>query len=188
MMERPDRDEWLMRLVTVISTRGTCNRAQVGALVAREGRIISTGYVGAPAGLPHCSDAGDAIGPDGGCTRTVHAEANAIAFAARYGTSTEGSELYCTHSPCINCAKLIINSGIRRFVFEHQYRDASGLALLQIAGLDVIKLPAGVELESAPVVDPDEDYTPLGRTRKQVLDMTPHEVLEWVKAGGYEVE
>lgn len=147
MIERPTRDEWLMRLVTVVSTRGTCNRAQVGALVVRGGRVISEGYVGAPAGLPHCLDVGDEIGLDGGCTRTVHAEANAIAFAARYGTGTEGSELYCTHSPCLNCAKLIINAGIRKLVFEHSYRDSSGLALLEAAGVDVVRLPAWTDFK-----------------------------------------
>jgi dCMP deaminase len=136
--ERPDRDEWLMRLTTIVSTRGTCTRAMVGAILARDGRIISTGYVGAPAGLDHCLDAGCQVGPDGGCTRTVHAEANAIAVASRYGTRTDGAELYCTHAPCNHCAKLIINAGVSRLVYEHPYRDRSGLALLAQAGLQVV--------------------------------------------------
>jgi dCMP deaminase len=143
LIDRPSRTEWLMRLATIISTRGTCNRAQVGAIIVREGRTISTGYVGAPSGLPHCVAAGDEIGPDGGCTRTVHAEANAIAFAARFGTSTEDAELYCTHSPCVNCAKLIINAGIRRVVYEHEYRDQSGLALLEAAGVGYCQYVVG---------------------------------------------
>lgn len=135
MQSRPDRDEWLMRLAVVVSTRGTCTRAQVGAVISREGRIIATGYVGAPAGLPHCTEEGCVLGPHGGCSRTVHAESNAIAFAARFGTSTDGAELHSTHSPCDNCAKSIINSGIRRVVFEHEYRDPAGLKLLDEAGV-----------------------------------------------------
>lgn len=130
-----------MRTAAVISARGTCTRAFVGAVLAKEGRIISTGYVGAPSGLPHCSDVGDQIGADGGCTRTVHAEANAIAFAARAGTSTEGSELYCTHSPCLGCAKLIINAGITAVYFENYYRELDGLALLDDAGVYIRQVP-----------------------------------------------
>ena len=142
MNERISRDEMLMRMAVVVSNRGTCTRAYVGAVIAREGRVISTGYVGAPSGLPHCLDVGDEIGPDGGCARTVHAEANAIAFAARSGTSTEGAELYCTHEPCLKCAQLIINSGITRVVYENPYRIHDGLALLESAGIDVEQLPA----------------------------------------------
>jgi len=142
MMERPSRDEWLMRLATVVSSRGTCRRASVGAIITIRGRIISTGYVGAASGQPDCLSIGCEEGPDGGCTRTIHAEANAIAFAARFGASTEGSELYCTHSPCLNCAKLIINAGIDRLVYEHEYRDRSGLALLEAHGTSVYQYPA----------------------------------------------
>jgi dCMP deaminase len=112
----------------------------VGAVIARDGRIISTGYVGAPSGLPHCLDVGCQTGPDGGCTRTVHAEANAIAVASRYGTRTNGAVLYCTHGPCNPCAKLIINAGILRVAYEHAYRDGSGTALLIQAGVGVHKL------------------------------------------------
>lgn len=142
--QRISRDETLMRVAVIISSRGTCERAQVGAVVSRDGRIISTGYVGAPAGLPHCSVVGDQIGTHGGCTRTVHAEANAIAFAARFGTGTDNTELHCTHSPCLECAKLIINSGIKRIVYEMEYRDTSGLSLLVEAGLDVFQLIAPI--------------------------------------------
>lgn len=140
-MTRLDRDEWLIRLSVAVGTRGTCERAQVGAVLAREGRIVSTGYVGAPSGLPHCVSVGCEIGPNGGCTRTVHAEANAIAFAARFGTSTDGCELYCTHSPCLDCAKLIINAGIIRVVYEQEYRDTSGLTLLKTAGINLFLIP-----------------------------------------------
>lgn len=142
---RPNREEWLMRMAVIVSTRGTCERASVGAVISREGRVISMGYVGAPAGLPHCIDVGCEMGTHGGCTRTVHAETNAIAAAARFGTSTDGCELYCTHAPCLPCAKLIVNSGIRRVVYETTYRDASGLALLKEAGINVSQLPIPTE-------------------------------------------
>lgn len=127
----------LMRIASVISLRGTCNRAQVGAVLARDGRIIATGYVGAPSGLPHCQDVGCDVSEFSGCLRTVHAEANAIAFAARYGIATEGSNLYCTHSPCGNCAKLIINAGISRVIYEQQYRDAKPILMLRSVGIVV---------------------------------------------------
>lgn len=136
MTDRIDRDEWLMQLALVVSVRGTCERAQVGAIIVRDGRIISTGYVGAPSGLPHCTSVGCEIGNHNGCTRTVHAEANAIASAARFGTSTDKCELYCTHSPCLPCAKLIINAGITRLIYRQGYRDISGLALLKDAQID----------------------------------------------------
>lgn len=129
-----------MQIATVISSRGTCERAQVGAVLAYEGRIISTGYVGAPAGQPHCTAVGCEVGSYGGCRRTVHAEANAIAFAARYGISTQGSELYTTHSPCLDCAKLLVNSGIRRVVYEVAYRDPAGTDLLVNSNISVEQL------------------------------------------------
>lgn len=129
-------------MAVIISSRGTCKRAYVGAVISIEGRPISAGYVGAPSGLPHCLSVGCEIGTHNGCTRTVHAEANAIAFAAKYGTSTDRSELHCTHSPCLPCAKLIVNAGIRRVVYENRYRDESGLELLQAAGIEVTELPA----------------------------------------------
>ncbi len=137
MSSRVSRDEMLLRIATIVSMRGTCERAQVGAVIALEGRIISTGYVGAPAGLEHCTDVGCRISPDGGCLRTAHAEANAIAFAARFGISTNQATLYCTHGPCLDCAKLIINSGIGRLVYERPYRDSRGRELLEEAGVFV---------------------------------------------------
>lgn len=142
----------LMRTATVISLRGTCERASVGAVIAREGRIISTGYVGAPSGLPHCTTVGCEVGNHGGCTRTVHAEANAISFAARAGTSTDGSKLYCTHSPCLECAKLIINAGIIAVYFETPYRDTSGLALLVTAGIGIWQIPVPDGAEQVRVI------------------------------------
>lgn len=139
MVDRYSRDEMLMRVAVIISNRGTCNRAQVGAVIARDGRIISTGYVGAPIGLPHCLEVGCDVSEFSGCLRTVHAEANAITFAARYGIATEGAELYCTHSPCSNCTKLIINAGISRVVYEMQYRDIKPLGMLAAVGIEAVQ-------------------------------------------------
>lgn len=138
MISRTNRDEMLMRVAVVISGRGTCQRAQVGAVLAKDGRIISTGYVGAPSGLPHCTDVGCDLSSGNGCSRTVHAEANAVAFAARYGIATEGTFLYCTHSPCGACAKLIINAGVSRVMYEKEYRDITPLAMLATAGVELI--------------------------------------------------
>ena len=133
---RISRDEMLMRVAMLVALRGTCNRLQVGAVIAIDGRIISTGYVGAPAGMPHCSP--ETCNVSSPCTRTMHAEANAIAWAARKGLPTEGATLYATHSPCHDvCAKLIINAGIKRVVYGTEYRKTEGIELLRSVGIVV---------------------------------------------------
>jgi dCMP deaminase len=126
-----------METAHVISHRGSCERSQVGSIISKDSRIVSTGYVGSPAGSAHCSEVGCEIGNHGGCIRTVHAEANAIAFAARAGVGTEGCVLYTTLAPCRECAKLIVNAGIIRVVYHHSYRDPSGLKLLEDASIQV---------------------------------------------------
>lgn len=136
---RLTRDDMLMEIAFVVAKRGTCERAEVGAIISRNGRIISTGYVGAPAGAEHCTTAGCKLGNHNGCVRTIHAEANAIAYAARAGTATESAELFCTHSPCEPCAKLIISAGIRRLVYAARYRDEEGIRLLQSVGIEVVE-------------------------------------------------
>lgn len=136
-MKRISRDDLNMEIARVIALRGTCERGRVGAVIAKDGRIISTGYAGAPAGLPHCTEAGCLIGADGGCIRTSHAEAGAIAFAARKGIATEGATLYVTLAPCQSCAKLIINAGIERVVYGLPYRDSAGVDLLVKAGIEI---------------------------------------------------
>lgn len=136
---RISRDKMLMEVAHVTSRRGTCTRAAVGAVVAREARPISAGYVGAPAGLADCFDVGCEISNHGGCTRTVHAEANAIGFASRHGTATDGATIYTTLAPCYDCAKLIINAGIKRVVYDESYRDSRGVGVLTQAGVTVDK-------------------------------------------------
>ena len=137
MNDRISRDEMMLRIAAVVSLRGTCERASVGAVIALEGRIISTGYVGAPRGAAHCTSVGCDLGTHNGCTRTVHAESNAIAFAAANGIATRGAELFCTHSPCRECAKLIANAGITRVAYEQEYRDTTGIELLRSVGIPV---------------------------------------------------
>ena len=117
----------LMNMAFVVAKRGTCDRLQVGAVIARDGRVISSGYNGNIIGQDHCDH--DEFS-NMGCTDAVHAEANAILFAARYGTSTEGAHLFTTHQPCLNCAKMIINAGISKVFYSYPYRDISGLNLL----------------------------------------------------------
>lgn len=132
---RITRDEMLMEIARIVARRSTCNRAQVGAVVAQDGRIVSTGYAGAPSGLPHCSP--ETCNTSAPCTRTVHAEAGAISYAARSGIRLEGATLYCTHCPCIDCAKLIINTGIKRVIYGQAYRKTEGLELLRTVGIIV---------------------------------------------------
>lgn len=146
MSERVSRDEMIMLIAGVVALRSTCKRGKVGCVITRDNRIISTGYVGAPAGLPHCIEGECEIGPDGGCIATSHAEAGAIAFAARKGIATEGSTLYTTLSPCLSCAKDIINAGIKRVVYLREYRDLSGLTLLMRAGVSVLRLDKELSL------------------------------------------
>jgi len=137
-MERISRHHMLMQMAMTASLRSTCQRKQVGALLAIDGRPISIGYGGAPSHFPHCDESiCDLTKP---CTRTVHAEANAIAFAARKGIATEGSALYCTLAPCLDCAKLLINSGVLHVNYLETYRNSDGIILLATAGIIVSKL------------------------------------------------
>ena len=137
-VKRISREAMFKSIVTILSERSTCTRRQVGALLIRDNRIIAMGYNGSPSGLPHCEDVGCLIGPDGGCIRTVHAEANVIAFAAKEGIETKGATLYVTLEPCLTCAKLIINAGITHVMCLEKYdRSWDGVLLLESAGVKV---------------------------------------------------
>lgn len=126
---RPSWDEYFIKIMETVAARATCDRGRSGCVIVKDKRIITTGYVGAPAGCAHCDESGHemhtVIQEDGTeskhCIRTTHAEQNAIAQAARFGTSTEGSTLYCKMTPCYTCAKIIINSGIKRVVCLKDY-------------------------------------------------------------------
>ena len=139
MTDRISREETLMQTAELWALRSTCLK-QNGALLSREGKVIAIGYNGAPAGHPHCIDVGCLKDEQGGCIRTIHAEANAVAMAARYGISTEGATLYCTSSPCYTCAKLLIGAGISKVVYRSLYRDPLGVELLKDSKIEVIAL------------------------------------------------
>jgi dCMP deaminase len=124
-------------IAAVISLRSTCTRAKVGAIIVKNNRIISTGYVGSPPGEDHCLDHGCLIGEHGGCVRTIHAEVNAINFARLNGVNLKGAELYCTLSPCENCAEEIVKAGITVVHFNHVYRKTEGIELLSKGGVGI---------------------------------------------------
>jgi dCMP deaminase len=127
--KRPSWDEYFINIAKVIGTRSTCDRGRTGCVIVKNKHLISTGYVGAPAGCKNCDEIDHEMNTvtheDGTqskhCIRTTHNEQNAIAQAARFGISTEGATLYCMMTPCYNCAKLIINAGIKRVVAEKDY-------------------------------------------------------------------
>ena len=133
-------DAYFMKIAEDVALRSTCDRAWVGAVMVRERHIISTGYNGSPAGLPHCDDVGHLM-VDGHCVRTVHAEVNAIIQAAVFGQATREAECYVTHFPCLNCSKMLINARISRLVYKNDYRvDPIALAFFQQAGVEVVAL------------------------------------------------
>lgn len=131
--KRPSWDEYFIEIMHSIGKRATCDRGRSGCVIAKDKRVVSTGYVGAPAGCAHCDDVGHemhtVLQEDGAqsrhCIRTAHAEQNAIAQAARDGVSTKGATLYCKMTPCYVCAKMIINAGIVRVVAEKDYHGGS---------------------------------------------------------------
>jgi dCMP deaminase len=125
-----------MSVAELFAMRSTCSRAHVGVVIARDGRILTTGYNGAPRGMEHCSHTGS----EDPCTVSVHAEANAISYAGRFGITLDNSELYSTYLPCLSCAQLIINVGINKIFVKHMYRDRAGQQLLKDAGIDIIIL------------------------------------------------
>lgn len=130
---RPTWDDYFLEVANAISKRATCDRGRSGCVIARDRRILVTGYVGSPAGFPHCDDTGHlfkkTIHEDGNvtqhCVRTIHAEQNAICQAAKFGIPIDGATLYCRMTPCKTCAMLIINCGIVRVVCENKYHAAA---------------------------------------------------------------
>ena len=142
MQPRPSMDETLMHVAYVMAARGTCPTRQVGTVIALDGRILATGYNGAPSGMRHCTHAPvvydePTIAKEPPCTNAVHSEANAISFAARYGISVMNATLYTTSMPCGSCAKLIIQSGIQRVIYDQEYRDTVGLDTLHEANFQI---------------------------------------------------
>ena len=129
-MDRPNWDEYFMRMAELAAERSTCIRRKVGAVLVKDRRVLATGYNGAPKNLPHCEETGclrEQLNVPSGqrheICRGVHAEQNLIAQAAVYGVKTKGATVYCTDQPCIICAKLLINAGIKKIYYKTPYND-----------------------------------------------------------------
>ena len=140
-------DKRFMEMADAVSTWSSCyqQNRQVGAVIAKNKRILTTGYNGASAGVTSCKERGECIrrtlnipsGTKHEICYATHAEQNAIIQAAKMGVSIDGATLYCTHQPCVICAKMIINSGIVRIVYRHGYPDEFSLQLLREAGVEI---------------------------------------------------
>ena len=148
MNERPSWDEYFLRITEEAARRSTCLRRHVGAILVRDKRILTTGYNGAPRGLPHCSEAGclrEQEGVPSGerheLCRGLHAEMNALLQAAAHGIRIERATLYSTTFPCSLCAKMLINCGIERIVCTQDYPDQLAKEMLSQAGIEVVILP-----------------------------------------------
>jgi dCMP deaminase len=148
-----------MEVCDAIAKRATCGRGRAGCVIAKDNQLLVTGYVGAPAGLPHCDEVGHQlkkmIHEDGSetihCVRTVHAEQNAICQAAKRGIAIEGATLYCRMTPCRTCAMLIINCGIIRVVCQRRYQDAADSeAMFQKVGIRLEYIHNEIQQYEAP--------------------------------------
>ena len=141
-------DEYFMEIAEIVKTRSTCMRRQIGAVIVKDNRIITTGYNGAPSGCRHCTEIGSCYrqehnipsGERHELCRALHAEQNAIIQAARIGNTTDGATIYVTNQPCVICAKMSINAGIKRIVYKDSYPDALSLQMLGEAGIELVKL------------------------------------------------
>ena len=152
--KRPSWDKYFLEIVKVVASRATCNRGRNGAVIAKNRRILTTGYVGSPIGLPHCDEVGhmlhDVVDENGKiskhCVRTIHAEQNAILQAALHGVSTEGATIYVKFVPCFVCAKMIINAGIKRVVSGRRYHaDELTRKIFKEAQVELVVLKDEVE-------------------------------------------
>lgn len=152
--KRPTWDRYFLDLCEAVSKRATCNRGRGGCVIVKDKRILTTGYVGSPAGLPHCDEIGhdmrkvfdDAGNVTQHCVRTLHAEQNAIIQAAKFGVSIDGATLYCKMVPCRSCAMMIINSGIKRVVAEkHYHAEADTVKMFKDAGIGLVVMSDEVE-------------------------------------------
>jgi dCMP deaminase len=135
--QRVSWHEYFMNIADQVSTRSTCGRKHVGAVIVRDRTILSTGYNGSLRGAPHCDDAGHDMENDH-CVRTVHAEANAIAQAAKQGVRIDQAEIYVTASPCLTCFKLVANAGITKIYYKEFYRDERITEYAKQAGVKLV--------------------------------------------------
>lgn len=147
---RPSWDAYFMQIAHLVATRATCPRRSVGALIVRDKRILATGYNGAPRGMSHCPSGGPEndwpVGcmKAGHCIRSLHAEQNALLQAAMIGVPCEGASMYVTCQPCNACAKMLLNAGITRVIYEGDYPDDFSLELFREAKLEVFRYREGV--------------------------------------------
>lgn len=139
---RPTWDDYFIEMARLAATRATCPRRRVGTVLVRDNRLIATGYNGAVRGAPHCDDVG-CLMVDGHCVRTVHSELNALLQCALNGVSSAGATLYCTDFPCINCAKAIVQGGVRRLVYLVDYPDPNSAAILEAGGVELYRAVPG---------------------------------------------
>jgi len=140
---RPDIDEYFLKIASVVAERSTCRRHHVGAVAARDKHILATGYNGAASGLKDCLELGclrDEMGIPSGTRheicRGIHAEQNVIIQASLHGVSLEGATIYCTHTPCILCAKMLVNARIKRYVTFGKYADDDFIDLFKEAEIE----------------------------------------------------
>ncbi|MFC1984099.1 cytidine/deoxycytidylate deaminase family protein [Chloroflexota bacterium] len=141
---RPDSDEYFLKIASVVAERATCHRHHVGAVAVRDKHILATGYNGAASGLKDCLELGclrDELSIPSGerheICRGIHAEQNVIIQASLHGVSLEGSTIYCTHTPCVLCAKMLVNAKIKRFVSFGKYNDDVFIDLFEEAGIEL---------------------------------------------------
>jgi dCMP deaminase len=141
---RPDIDEYFLKIASVVAERSTCRRHHIGAVAVKDKHILATGYNGAPSGLKDCLELGclrDKLEIPSGTRqemcRGIHAEQNVIVQASLHGVSLEGGTIYCTHTPCVLCAKMLTNAKIKRYVSFGKYNDDSFVELFKAAGIEV---------------------------------------------------
>lgn len=151
---RPSWNQYFMEIAKVAKKRSTCLRRQVGAVIVKDNRILATGYNGVPAGIRHCSEVGclrESLNVPSGerheICRGVHAEQNAILQAAYHGVAVFGSVLYCTASPCSICAKMIVNAGIKKVIFEEVYSDKMALDILSEGNVEIFQTSESTQLD-----------------------------------------
>lgn len=131
---RPDWDHYFMGFARAASARATCDRKHVGAVIVVDRQVAATGYNGSVRGLPHCDEVGHDM-VEGHCVRTIHAEMNALAQAARRGVGVDGAWIYTTASPCWDCFRVLVNAGLQRFIYAEPYRQSEhGSRIGDVAG------------------------------------------------------
>jgi dCMP deaminase len=138
--DRTPWDQYFMNIARVVSSRATCDRKYVGAVIVRDKTILSTGYNGSIRGMPHCSESGHMM-EEGHCVATIHAEMNAIIQAARNGVRIEGASIYITASPCWSCFKALANAGIQRVCYGEFYRDERSFRVAERLGIEMVHIP-----------------------------------------------